>query len=197
MRKRKSCMKCSRGEDQRECRLVGTGSGQRCLCWCGLRSRHIIFQRNISFAMVGPTAFVKDGTFPDADAPTRKSKIYSSGCIIYGDSTGGLYISLRTLRTILSTGTVLNFHKFRRATQRSQIRPAASQNLSLTPHMRATQIRLKLLLKLVTTAASTAVLPRRALKILRKSWYLKKSKGDRIFFFKNSSRNSTCYLKLW
>ena len=147
--------------------------------------------------MVGPTAFVSDGIFPDADARIRKRKTCSSGCILYGDIIGGPCTSLPTQRTTRSTGTVQNFHHFRRATQKNQNRPAACRNRSLTPHMRATQTRLKLLPNWVTTAACTAVLQRRALKVLRKSRFYKKSKGDRVFFFKNSSRNSTCYLKLW
>ena len=89
--------------------------------------------------------FVSDGIFPDADARIRKRKTCSSGCILYGDIIGGPCTSLPTQRTTRSTGTVQNFHHFRRATQKNQNRPAACRNRSLTPHMRATQTRLKLL----------------------------------------------------
>ena len=194
IRKKWSCMKCTSGDVQRECLFIWTGSWRRWGCWCRLRNRPTTVQRNISLARVGRFVFVNAGTCQDADGRTPKRKTSSNGCTLYDDTTGGPYTNLPTLRTTLSIGTVLNFHRFRSTSQKNQKISAASRNLSLTPPMRATQTRLKLRRVWVTTTACTAVLQRRALRVLRKSWFWEISKEGRAFFLKNFSRNSTCYL---
>ena len=98
--------------------------------------------------MVGPTAFVKDGTFPDADARTRKRKIYSSGCMSYGDTISDWWV-------VYQFANPENYPKY---WDRSKLPPlpesdseeseplsSESESFSDSSYERATLTRLKLL----------------------------------------------------
>ena len=162
--RRRNSTRCTNKDVTRACQCTTSGWLQRCWYWWESRNQGNTIQTSISSRTHGVRAFVKDGTYPAAAAPTRRSAIFLNACIWFEITIGGFSINLLILKTGQNTGivtTCLHCQNLHLPASLKKFQFQVSQNLYQIPVGKATRTRQRRRPISVVTAIYIA-LPRRA-----------------------------------